>query len=278
MTPERPPYLSKEPAEPPLLEPPPNPAGGRTLIVDAADPGAYARPSAALKDAGEDDQIFIRPGTYEDKLFAAERPVQLIGAGRDHVEIFNRRGGPLYLQRVTGGRISGITFRYVGSDQHSAINVLDSTCTIAGCRAMEGLLSGVVVYGPDCRLSFLDNEVCFNRESGIFVFGGARPYVAQNHSFGNHHFGIAVRDPGSHPDLVRNRCERNMLSGMLMFYQAEAMVLNNICRDNRHWGFVTTPECRTSPVREQLPAHNELSSNPRGAVYVTDQPLSEIGR
>jgi hypothetical protein len=124
----------------------------------------------------------------------------------------------------------------------------------------------------------MDNEVCFNRESGIFVFGGAKPYVAQNHSFGNHHFGIAVRDPGSHPDLVRNQCFQNMLSGMLMFYQAEAMVLNNICRDNQHWGFVTTPECQTSPLRDQLEIHNELASNPRGAIMVTEQPLSEIGR
>jgi len=278
MSPDGPLFVNQQSLEPPLLEPPPNPTGGRTLIVDASDPGAFERPSAALKAAGEDDQVFVRPGIYEDKFFVAERPVMMIGAGRDHVQIFCRRGGPLYLQRVAGGRISGITFRYVGSDQHSAMNILDSTCTITGCRAMEGLLSGVVIYGPNCRPSFLDNEVCFNRESGIFVFGGAKPYVAQNRSFGNHHFGIAVRDPGSHPDLVRNRCERNMLSGMLLFYQAEAMVLNNVCRDNQHWGFVTTPECQTSPVRDQLDTHNELASNPRGAVFVTEQPLSEIGR
>jgi hypothetical protein len=72
-------FLKHEPAEPPLLEPPPNPAGGRTLIVDASDPGAYARPSAALKDAGEDDQIFVRPGLYEDKCFVTERPLSEIG-------------------------------------------------------------------------------------------------------------------------------------------------------------------------------------------------------
>ncbi|MBM4120070.1 MAG: hypothetical protein FJ248_04105 [Nitrospira sp.] len=278
MAPSDLPYLKHEVSEPPLHEPPPNPAGGRTLIVDASDPGAYVRPSAALKDARDDDQIFVRPGTYEDKVFVTERPVLLVGAGREHVQIFSRRSGPLYLQRVTGGRISGMTFRYVGSDQHSAMNILDSTCTITNCRAMEGLLSGVVIYGPNCRPSFMDNDVCFNRESGIFVFGGAKPYVAQNRCYGNHHFGIAVRDPGSHPDLVRNCCERNMLSGMLLFHQAEAMMLNNICRDNHYWGLVTTPECQTSPAREKLGTHNELASNPRGDVQVTEQPLGEIGR
>ena len=67
--------------------------------------------------------------------------------------------GPLYLQRVPSGRISGLTFRYVGSDQHSAINVLDSSCTVTQCRATEGILSGVVIYGPECRAAFIDNEV-----------------------------------------------------------------------------------------------------------------------
>lgn len=258
--------------------PPPNPAGGATLIVDASDPSAYERPSAALKEAGPGDQVFIRPGVYEDKIFVVERSIRLIGAGRDLVQVFSRRGGPLYLQRVPEGRISGITFRYVGSDQNSAMNILDSTCTITGCKATEGLLSGVVVYGPDCRPTLMDNEVCQNRESGIFVFGGARPYVAQNICYANHHFGIAVRDPETRPDLVRNVCRDNMLSGMLMFHHAQALLLENTCRDNQHWGLVTTPECETTPDRDQLSSSNVLEPNPRGALRVTPDPLAEIGR
>src|SRR5688572_1332563 len=126
----------------PLDIPPPNPNGGRTLIMDARDPAAYVRPSAALNEAGEEDQVFVRPGMYEDKVFVSERPVRLIGAGRDYVHVFCRRGGPLYLQRVPSGTISGLTFRYVGSDQHSAINVLDSNVLITQSRALEGVLSG----------------------------------------------------------------------------------------------------------------------------------------
>ncbi|HKY72947.1 MAG TPA: hypothetical protein VJL88_13590, partial [Nitrospira sp.] len=97
-------------------DPPSNPLGGKTLIVDQQDAMCYPRPSAALKDAGELDQVFVRPGVYEDKVFMADRPLLLIGAGRDVVQIFSRRGGPLYLQRVPSGRISGLTFRYIGSD------------------------------------------------------------------------------------------------------------------------------------------------------------------
>jgi Right handed beta helix region len=257
---------------------PPNPLGGRTLIVDAADGQAYPRPSAALEEADEQDQIYIRAGKYEDKLFVSERPVYLVGAGRDEVQIFSRRGGPLYLQRVSSGKISGITFRYVGSDQHSAMNVLDSSCLITHCRAMEGILSGVVLYGPECRVTFIDNDVCRNRESGIFVFAGAQARVAGNRCYENHHFGIAVRDPGSHPELVRNVCEANMLSGILLFHHGEGLIVDNVCRHNQHWGILMTPDSHPNPRPEELPRVNQLDENPRGAYTITEQPLADIGR
>jgi hypothetical protein len=194
------------------------------------------------------------------------------------VFIFSRRGGPLYLQCVPWGRISGITFRYVGSDQHAAMNILDSSCTITHYRATEGILSGVVIYGPSCQPAFLDNEVCRNRESGVFVFAGACPRVADNRCFDNHHFGLAVRDPGTRPDFVRNLCRDNMLSGVLLFHYAAALVLDNTCWDNQHWGLVMTPGCRPTPAGDHLLASNVLEPNPRGAFFVTDMPLAEIGR
>src|SRR5262245_2471612 len=261
-----------------IVDPPANPLGGKTLIVDACSGDSYPRPSAALLDAGEYDQVFVRPGIYEDKVFITWRPIHLVGAGRDEVQIFSRRGGPLYLQQVPSGRISGITFRYVGSDQHSAMNLLDSSCTVAQCRAMEGILSGVVIYGPQARLTFVENEVFGNRESGIFVFAGAQPRIADNVCRANHHFGIAVRDPGSHPELVRNRCRENMLSGVLLFHHAEGLLVDNTCIENQHWGMVMTPDCLPTPGSVALDSSHILAPNPRGTLIVTDQPLSDIGR
>ena len=262
----------------PLDSPPANPLGGRTLVVDQTNPQFYPRPSAALREAGPDDQVFVRPGRYEDRIFISNSSIQLIGAGREHVQIFNRRSGPLYLQGVESGRIEGLTFRYLGSDQHSPINILDSTCTIKGCRAMEGILSGIVIYGSHSRPTLLENEVCQNRESGIFSFAGAQPYLTQNRCIGNYHFGIAVRDDGTQPDIVQNICTNNLLSGILLFYSAKALVLNNRCQDNSHWGLVSTPECQTSPDRDQLIEANILTPNPRGSLMVTTEPLADIGR
>jgi parallel beta-helix repeat protein len=257
---------------------PPNPYGGRTLIVDANDASCYPLPSTALGEAAEEDQVYIRPGTYEDKIFVSERPVSLIGAGRDQVQIFSRRSGPLYLQRVPRGRITGMTFRYVGSDQHAAVNVLDSACVITHCRATEGILSGVLFYGPECRVAFMENEVCHNRESGIFVFAGAQPRIAENQCRDNHHFGIAVRDSSSHPELVRNQCHGNMLSGILLFHHAEALIVGNVCRDNQQWGLVITPDSRCNPAPTELSAVNDMDDNPRGPYVMSEQPLADIGR
>ena len=262
----------------PLHEPPPNPLGGQTLIVDAGRPECFPFPSEAIAQAKEHDQIFIRPGIYEDRLVVTDRSIYLSGAGRDHVTIFYRRSGPCYLQRVSGGQISGVTFRYIGSDQHSALNILDSVCTISHCRATEGLLSGVVIYGPDCRPTLIGNEISHNRESGIFSFAGAQPYLRENSCFGNHHFGIAARDEGTRPDVIKNICRENMLSGILLFHFAKALVLENICAENAHWGVVLTPDCETTPKPEDLHQSNQLASNPRGAYTITTEPLADIGR
>jgi hypothetical protein len=88
---------------PRLPVPPSNPLGGEFLIVDAGRPECFARPSEAIAKANEHDQIIIQPGNYEDRVIVSERPIYLIGAGRDQVTIFNRRSGPCYLQRVSGG-------------------------------------------------------------------------------------------------------------------------------------------------------------------------------
>jgi hypothetical protein len=248
------------------------------LIVDANQPECFALPSEALNQAESTDQVFIRPGMYEDRLVITERPIYLIGAGRDQVTIFSRRSGPCYLQRVSGGQITGITFRYVGSDQHSAMNILDSTCTISHCRAMEGLLSGVVIYGPDCRPTLLENEICYNRESGLFSFAGAQPYLRENQCFGNHHFGIAARDQETRPDIIKNVCRDNMLSGLLLFSHAQALILKNTFEQNAHWGAVLTPDSEPTPKAEELPQSNTFTDNPRGEYTITSEPLADIGR
>ena len=64
----------------------------------------------------------------------------------------------------------------------------------------------------------------------------------------------------------------------MLFHHAEAMVLDNICRENYHWGLVMTPDARTSPAQDELLAANALAENPRGPLIVTEQPLADIGR
>ena len=69
-----------------------------------------------------------------------------------------------------------------------------------------------------------------------------------------------------------------MLSGILLFHHAEALLLDNTCRDNQHWGLVMTPDTHPTPPREDLVTSNVLLPNPRGSLVVTEQPLADIGR
>jgi hypothetical protein len=69
-----------------------------------------------------------------------------------------------------------------------------------------------------------------------------------------------------------------MLSGILLFHHAEALLLDNTCRDNQHWGLVMTPDTHPVPPREDLVTANVLLPNPRGSLVVTEQPLADIGR
>ncbi len=69
-----------------------------------------------------------------------------------------------------------------------------------------------------------------------------------------------------------------MLSGMLLFHHAGAILVDNVCRENQHWGLVLTPDCLPTPPVEQLAALEGFAANPRGPVAVTETPLAEIGR
>jgi len=147
-------------------EPPPNSLGGKTLIVDANDGDSYPRPSAALLDAGEHGQAFVRPGIYENKIFITRRPIHLVGVGRDEVQIISRRGGPL---SPAGPKRSHP--RHHVSIRRKRPEFCDKPARFLlccdKCRAAESILSGVVIYGPQSRPTFIKNEVCGNRESGI---------------------------------------------------------------------------------------------------------------
>jgi hypothetical protein len=77
---------------------------------------------------------------------------------------------------------------------------------------------------------------------------------------------------------VRNLCETNMLSGMLLFHHGGGLILDNSCRGNQHWGLLMTPDSHPNPSPAELPEMNRLDGNPRGAYTISDQPLADIGR
>jgi len=60
---------------------PHNPLGKRTLIVDAGDQRYYPRPSLALEDAREDDQIYIPSVSTRTRSSSANGPFSSLERG-----------------------------------------------------------------------------------------------------------------------------------------------------------------------------------------------------
>ncbi len=69
-----------------------------------------------------------------------------------------------------------------------------------------------------------------------------------------------------------------MLSGLLLFSQAQALILDNTFEQNAHWGAVLTPDSEPTPKVEELPQSNTFTNNPRGEYTITSEPLADIGR
>jgi len=245
-----------------------------TLIVDARNPVAFERPSAALKHAKRGPDLHpARRLRGQDRHPGPAHPADRRGTGC--VQISAGGAGRCISQSVPSGRIMGITFRYVGSDQNSAMNILDSTCTISACPQPKASCRGSSCTAQ-LRATMNRQRGLLQRESGIFVFAGARPYVAQNRCFANHHFGLAPATPTRARISRATSAPNNMLSGILLFHHAEALDAGQHLLRQQHWGFVTTRSARPRRAGPTGGA-NTLQPNPRGAIMVTHEPLAEIG-
>ena len=69
-----------------------------------------------------------------------------------------------------------------------------------------------------------------------------------------------------------------MLSGLLLFSQAKALILDNTFKMNTHYGAVLTPDSESSPLTEELSQSNTFMDNPLGDWTITSTPLKDIGR
>lgn len=78
----------------------PSPDGPRTLIVDPADPAAYATIGRAVSDAQDGDTVLIRPGIFEERV-AISRDIVVAGDGRPGTVVVRAARAPAERPDVT---------------------------------------------------------------------------------------------------------------------------------------------------------------------------------
>ena len=170
----------------------PNPKGGRTLIVDARDPHAYI-PAQRGAEGGRRGPIdFSSVPVCTNKCSWPTSLCCSSQRGRDHVRstaAAEDRCASESQRTDYGDHVSVRGKRSAFGDES-----LDSV-SVTQCRATEGVLSGRRDLWSEARATFVDNEsVTTGNPASLSLPVLSR--VADNQCFGNHHFGLAVRDPG----------------------------------------------------------------------------------
>jgi len=69
-----------------------------------------------------------------------------------------------------------------------------------------------------------------------------------------------------------------MLSGLLLFAQTQARILDTTFEKNAQWGVVLTPDSESMPKPEEWHESNTFTGNPRGDYTITSELLTDIGR
>ena len=128
-------------------------------MVDAAGGGDAVAIGEALRRAGDDARLTIRPGTYPETVLI-ERPVHLVAALADQPPVIAPPKGPCLVTAVRDGSVVGLDMRSGGS---------------ASGAAPDACL--VIVGG---RLRVEDSTIASAAGPAIQVGGGAEPELRRN--------------------------------------------------------------------------------------------------
>jgi parallel beta-helix repeat protein len=129
-------------------------------VVDAAGGGDAPTIGEALRRAGDNARLTIRPGTYPETV-VIERPVHLVAALKDQPPVIAPPDGPCLVAAVAGGSVVGLEMRSGGSG--------------AGGAKPEACL---VIAGGDLRVE--DSTIASAAGPAIRVQGGSGPELRGN--------------------------------------------------------------------------------------------------
>jgi F-box protein 11 len=226
----------------------------RELTVDATGKGQFRLIGDAVRAAGTDDIVLVKPGTYREGV-ELDKSLTLIGDGPRETIVVEPDQASALQSTAPFGRVANLTLRQLGGDhfcvdisagqielEHCDISSQGLTCLavrggadpiVRRNRIHDGVEAGILVY-ENGRGTFEDNEIFGNALAAVSVLGGANPTVRRNRIHDGQG-GIHVYE-NSRGTFEDNDIVANALAGIEVREGADPTVRRNQVRDGKQDG------------------------------------------
>jgi len=224
--------------------PPPTVATAQTVRVAADGSGDYETLVEAIEAVGAGSTILLAAGTYELRLLPLkiDKPLTLIGAGRDTTGIAGERGGAALVVDGVDFTARDLTFRYTGVEEGDVVLVRGGMATFEDCRFTGAVVAeggsvhaGLLALGQ-AQVTVEGCEAVDNGGSGIRIKEGSDAVIKGCVCSDNSQMGISLKDATA--DVRDNVCEHNGYSGIAVSGTTHATVENNKVSENTQTGIV----------------------------------------
>ena len=150
----------------------------RIWIVDDDGPADFHTIQEAIDAAGEGDTVFVRAGTYFERITLNKNNLNLIGegAGVTVIDAKGWSGSVVYLCEVSNVTLSGFTLQnaYIGVGIELCVN-----CTIEGNKIIKNV-NGISLDDSE-NINIRNNTVSDNKAWGIYIQESANNLILKNY-------------------------------------------------------------------------------------------------
>jgi len=262
---------------------PPPQAKADVRIVDVAGKGHHRTIGEAIEAATPGEQIFVRPGLYEEPIVLT-KVLELVGDGRPDDIVVQCTKTSCMSFRTTLGRVSNITFRQMGATDEPCIDIGQGRLELETCGVSSQTAAGIAIRnGADPRIRYCnihdskkagivissdgvgtveENTLFHNGEAGIEVMTGGSPTIRGNVIRDNRGPGVLVHDQGTGVldgnDIFGNE------DGVSVKVSSKLTILRNTIRDNADAGV------RVGGQAEGVVELNKIDGNKQGVAVALE--------
>ena len=228
-------------------------------VIDAAGGGDARSIGEALRRAGDDARLSIRPGTYPETV-VIERPVHLAAALEDQPPVIAPPDGPCLVSTATGGSVIGLHMRGGASGAGGAVpegclviargdlRVEDSEVSAAAGPAVqvrggsEPELRGNVISSATAAAAIInegaggvlaENRISDVEGSSLIVRSGATPEIRDNRIENS---GPAIFAEGAGGSFTRNQVLNSRASAIEISSGADPLLVDNVIEGAKQAG------------------------------------------